>query len=173
MRFLAVLALLVVLGLSVSSAPPPVPTATVVTVPIAAPRADLAAALAVLHAWDGRRAQAWASGDPRALRSLYVRGSEAGRADAGLLAAYTARGIVVRRMVTQVFAARVLRQSPGSYRLRVFDRVAGGELVREGKVGRLPSSRPVTRVLELRRRPEGWRVVSVSDSGRGPRGARR
>ena len=76
---------------------------------VSSPRADLVDALEVLHAWDTRRARAWAEADADALRALYVRGSAAGRADVRLLRAYAARGLVVRRLVTQVFAVRVLR----------------------------------------------------------------
>ena len=36
---------------------------------------------------------------------------------------------VVRRIVTQVFAVQVLRSDASTLRLRVFDRVAGGEVV--------------------------------------------
>ena len=36
-------------------------------------------ALAVLRAWDERRAAAWARGDPAALSELYVAGSRTGR----------------------------------------------------------------------------------------------
>lgn len=136
-------------------------------------RADVVQGLAVLHAWDVRRQQAWAAVDAAALRSLYVPGSGAGRADLRLLRAYAARGLVVRRIVTQVFAVRVLQRTSSVMRLRVFDRVAGGEVVEDGRAVALRSSRPVTRDIELRLGPDGWRVASVSGSGRGPRATRR
>jgi hypothetical protein len=169
MRFLAALSLLA----SVLGPGPVVPVVHTVTGAVEAPRADLVEALAVLHAWDGRRARAWASVDSAALRSLYVPGSGAGRADLRLLRSYAARGIVVRRIVTQVFAVRVVRSDASAMRLRVFDRVAGGEVARGGRVVALSSSEPVTRVIELRPGPTGWQVVSVSGSGRGPRAAQR
>src|SRR4051794_14158665 len=96
MRALAVVPLLVALVL-------PVPAE-------AAPRPGLLAALDVLHGWDDRRAEAWAGADESALRSLYLPGSAAGQADVGMLRAYEQRGVVVRRLVTQVFAVRVLRR---------------------------------------------------------------
>jgi hypothetical protein len=138
----------------------------------AQPRAGLVDALAVLHTWDTRRAEAWKRVDEHALGSLYTSGSEAGRADLHLLRAYRDRGFVVRRLVTQVFAVRVLRRDPTLLRLRVFDRVAGGELVRAGRTLPLRSSRPVIRTLELRLGSGMWRVARVSDSGAGPPAAR-
>jgi len=137
-----------------------------------ATRTELAKGLEVLHDWDARRARAWAQADPDALRALYVPGSGAGEADVRLLRAYRARGLVVRRLVTQVFAVHVLRSDDSSVRLRVFDRVAGGEVLEHGDVGPLRSSRPVTRTITLRRDTGTWRVSAISGSGRGPRAAR-
>jgi len=168
MRFLAALPLLI--PLLVPGAVDPVqgqdvePTAS---------RTDLVDALEVLHAWDARRELAWAAVDATALRSLYVRGSGAGRADLRLLRAYATRGLVVRRMVTQVFAARVLHREQSQMRLQVFDRVAGGELVEDGHVLALPSSLPVSRDIELRLGRDGWLVAAVSGSDPAPRTARR
>ncbi len=148
---------------------------------VEAPRADLVEALEVLHAWDARRARAWAAADPHALRSLYRPGSGAGRADLRLLESYAARGVVVRRIVTQVFALRVLRSDDAVMRLRVFDRVAGGVVVQSGIESPLASSPPVTRDVVLRPGPVGWQVASVTGGvtgwvtgwGRGPRAAQR
>jgi hypothetical protein len=128
-------------------------------------RSGLVGALRVLHSWDARRAEAWAGSDVVALRSLYVGGSAAGRADVRLLRAYTARGCVVRRLVTQVFALDVLHGDRRTLRLRVFDRVAGGEVVCAGDAEALSSTPPVVRVVELRQTSGRWRVESVSGSG--------
>lgn len=139
-------------------------------------RADLVVGLEVLHHWDARRAEAWAAGDEVALRSLYVRGSAAGDADVHLLRTYIERRVVVRRLVTQVFAVRVLHRDAGTIRLRVFDRVAGGEVEERGRTARLRSSPPATRDVELRLVTRSWRVAAVrpvSGSERDPRGARR
>lgn len=159
MRILAVVPLLVALLL-------PVPAE-------AGARTDLVAALEVLHAWDARRAEAWARDDVTALGSLYVRGSRAGAADVGLLRAYEARGAVVRRLVTQVFAVQVLGRDASTLRLRVLDRVAGGEVVQHGHTTALSSSLPVARTIDLRRVARVWRVEAVSGSGSGLRSARR
>jgi hypothetical protein len=132
-------------------------------------RSELVHALEVLHEWDVRRARAWARDDLVALRALYVRGSGAGRADVRLLRAYRARGLVVRRLVTQVFAVRVLRSDRSALQVRVFDRVAGGEVLDRGAVAPLRSSRPVTRTITFRLESGSWRVSTISGSGRGPR----
>jgi len=122
----------------------------------------LAEALGVLREWDARRAAAWREQDLRALGSLYVSGAPAAAADERLLRAYTDRGLVVRRLDTQVFAARVLHRSPRALRLLVHDRVAGGSV--QGRSGQQPlrSSAPARRVLELRLVAGRWRMASVS-----------
>ncbi|MET0999084.1 MAG: hypothetical protein ABWX73_10245 [Marmoricola sp.] len=135
-------------------------------------RPALRAALHLLHDWDARREAAWAASDTGRLRRLYTPDSSAGQADARLLRAYTARGLVVRRLETQVFAVRVLRARPRETTLRVFDRVAGGEVVRAGKRRPLPSTRPALRDVTFRRSEGGWRVAEVSARGPGPRGSR-
>ncbi len=170
MRFLAAIPLLVPLSFvgSLDSAREPLVAHTV-----SSPRDGLGDALEVLHTWDRRRALAWAEVDASALRALYVRGSGAGYADVRLLRAYAARGLVVRRIVTQLFAVKVLRSDRSVVRLRVFDRVAGGEVVQDGHSVALRSSRPVTRQIEFRLVSGSWRVSGISDSGRAPRAAQR
>src|SRR5436309_3116260 len=81
----------------------PVSTRPTGTAPMRTPPAtDRTGALAVLHAWDRRRASAWAAADRSALSRLYVRGAPARAADLALLARYTARRLVVRGMRMQV-----------------------------------------------------------------------
>ena len=167
MRILAVLPLLASLCAPAVPAAQPVPEAR-----SASTRSELVEALEVLHKWDVRRARAWARADLDALGGLYVRGSGAGRADVRMLRAYRARGLVVRRLVTQVFAVRVLRSDMAALQVRVFDRVAGGEVLDHGDVVPLRSSPPATRTITFHRGAGGWRVADVSDSGRAPRAAR-
>jgi hypothetical protein len=128
-------------------------------------RDDLRRALAVLHRWDDRRAGAWAASDEGGLRALYVRGSTAARNDVRLLRSYTARGVVVRRVVTQVFGLRVVRTTQSRLVVRVLDRVAGGEVVIAGGVLPLPSSQPVVRRIVLVLTAGGWKVRSVTGWG--------
>ena len=168
MRILAVLPLLV--SLFAPAAHPAAQAASAAPSPTT--RSQLVEALDVLHEWDVRRARAWARTDLDALGALYVRGSGAGEADVRLLRAYRAHGLVVRRLVTQVFAVRVLRSDGTALRVRVFDRVAGGEVLDQGGVKPLRSSPPATRTITFRRDAGTWRVAEVSDSGRAPHAAR-
>jgi hypothetical protein len=139
------------------------PTASATSTPsVSDSRADLRHALAVLHGWDGQRARAWAESDVSALRSLYVPRSTAASSDVRLLRSYTARGLVVRRIVTQVFGARVLRSTPERLVIRVLDRVAGGRVDDGHRVLALPSSRPVVRRIVLERERGTWRVAAVT-----------
>jgi hypothetical protein len=134
---------------------------------------DVRQALAVLHAWDARRAAAWAAGDEGAVRALYVPRSRAAATDTALLRAYAARGLVVTRIDVQVFGARVLAGGPGHLQLAVLDRVAGGEVRSGDRTAPLAPTEPVRRVVVLRRDTGAWRVVSLSAPDRsapGPRG---
>jgi hypothetical protein len=165
-----VLAVLVLVGACPAPVEAPAPVARTVT------DARVGPALAVLHGWDTRRLAAWRRSDPRDLRHLYVRGSAAGAADLRLLREYDDHGLVVSELRTQVFGVRVVRRERGLLRLRVFDRVAGGVLVRAGEQVPLRSSRPVTRELELRRVRGAWRLASstpVSGWAPAPRAGRR
>lgn len=140
----------------------PSPAAAAAQDRVAAPRVDVRRALAVLHGWDQERELAWAADDETALRNLYVPGSAAARADVRLLRSYTARGLVVRRLVTQVFGVRVLRSTADRIDVRVLDRVAGGEVVTGHRVLPLPSTRPALRRIVLRRVAATWQVVRVT-----------
>jgi hypothetical protein len=167
MRYFAVLPLLAALVMPATPplvAPTPSTVEHVETAP-ESPRADLVRALEVLHEWDARRARAWQLVDSRALRALYVTGSGAERADLRLLRAYRSRGLVVRRLVTQVFGVRVVRHDTQLIRLRVLDRVAGGEVVQAGHARALPSSRPAARTIVFRLVSGSWRVAGVTGSG--------
>jgi hypothetical protein len=134
---------------------------------------SVGAALTVLHDWDARREQAWAASDRARLARLYTPGSSAGRVDVRLLRAYASRGLVVRRLETQVFAVRVLASGPRRIVLRVFDRVAGGAVTAGGDRRALPSTSPAVRDVTFRRLEGDWRVSEVSARGPGPRGSRR
>ena len=121
-------------------------------------------ALAVLHAWDARRARAYARGSVAALRRLYVVGARAGSADVRLLRDYLARGYHVQGMRMQVLSVRVLRRGPGRWRLRVTDRLAAATAVGPGGSVALPRDRASTRTLTLVRGADGgWRVAAVRE----------
>ena len=164
MRLFAVL-------LVVALATPPASAASTGVAP--GPRGEVRHALAVLHGWDQRRARAWAGSDAGALDALYLEGSTAARADVRLLRSYTARGFVVRRLVTQVFGLRLLRDEPNRLVVRVLDRLAGGEVAAHDRVVPMPSTRPVVRRIVLVRVSGSWRVSSVTGWASGPRAGRR
>lgn len=117
---------------------------------------------AVLHAWDRRRARAYADGDAAALRGLYVRGSVAGERDVRTLRRYDRRGFRVVGMRMQVLALEVLAHRRGLWRLEVTDRLQRASAVRHGTPVALPRDAASTRVVTLVRSDDGWRVRSVA-----------
>ncbi len=121
-------------------------------------------ALAVLRAWDRRRAVAWAHDDPAALRALYVAGSHTGRRDVAMLWAYHRRALRVTTMQRQVLAVHVRVHVPRAMTLLVTDRLVEGRVTGRGERLVLPRSRPATHRLALRRTTTGWRVVEVYDA---------
>ena len=119
-------------------------------------------AVEVLRRWDRARAGAYAAGDMTRLRSLYVRGSPAGTADAGVLRSYLRRGLRVDGMRMQLLAVRVLGHAPRRWRLRVTDRLHGAVAVdRAGERVALPRDQASTRVVTLVRRGGRWKVAAV------------
>lgn len=127
------------------------------------PAVDQPGALAVLRAWDARRAEAWAVGDETGLARLYLPSSPARAADLALLRRYTARGLVVRGMRMQVLRARVLAARPRLLRLEITDRLTGAVAVgADVAARRLPVDAASTHVLTLRRVGEQWVMARVS-----------
>ncbi|WP_127480823.1 hypothetical protein [Nocardioides pantholopis] len=119
----------------------------------------------VLATWDLRRADAWAHGDARALGRLYAAGSVAGRRDAAMLERWSARGLRVDGLATQLLDLAVVEQGPTRLVLDVTDRVGGGEAVGDGVRVDLPSDRPTRRRISLRVVAGEWRVASVRPLG--------
>jgi hypothetical protein len=117
---------------------------------------------AVLHRWDERRSAAWAAGDLRALGRLYVAGSAAGRADVAMLRAWRARGLRVEALEVQVLRVDVRRRVQRRVALVVTDRLVGATAVGPGVREPLPTDRPSTRRVVLRRLAGQWRVAAVS-----------
>jgi hypothetical protein len=142
------------------------PAAPTSTTPSARPAPDRTAALAVLRAWDEARSEAWWRGSPRALRRLYVVGSESGRADRALLTAYAERGLRVEGLTVQRAGVRVTQATDDRLVLVVTDRATGGTAV--GEAGRvvLPRDDWSTRTVVLVREDGRWRVAEVRDQAR-------
>jgi hypothetical protein len=126
--------------------------------PAPSPAGDPAA---VLHDWDERRAAAWSTGDPAALRPLYVSGAAAGRADAAMLRAWHDRGLRVVGMRMQLLRVVVRHRADARLELVVTDRLVGGVAVGEGLRLPLPRDGVSTRTVVLARRAGEWRVASV------------
>lgn len=124
-----------------------------------AAQGQVVAASRVLRAWDRERAAAYAEGSVARLRRLYVDG--AGRADARLLASYLRRGLRVEGMTVQVLGIEVLGHRPGSWSLRVTDRLSHAVAVGEGSRVVLPRDAASTREVRLVRVAGEWRVAGV------------
>ena len=138
--------------------PPPVePVETTAAAATAGPPA-----VELLRAWDVRRAEAWARGDPSLLRPLYTPGSVAGRRDRAMLRAWARRGLVVQDLQTQLLSVRELEHTSSTWTLEVTDRLAGGVAVAPGVRRPLPADRATTRTLWLRRVDGAWLVAAVS-----------
>jgi hypothetical protein len=123
--------------------------------------ADADDALAVLRAWDGRRARAWAASDVVALGRLYTVGSRSGRHDRALLEAYADRGLRVRGLRMQVLAVDVRSRSSRRMVLVVTDRLADAVAVGHGVRVPLPSDRASTWLITFVRAAGEWRVAEV------------
>lgn len=119
------------------------------------------AAVDRLRGWDQRRAEAWASGDVAALRSLYTARSETGRVDRRMLRAWVGRGLRVEGMRMQLVAVRVRESSPERAVLLVTDRLVGGVAVGRGVRVALPRDRVSLRTVTLNRVAGEWLVDSV------------
>ena len=114
----------------------------------------------VLREWDRARAAAYARGSVGRLRELYV--GAAGRSDVHLLRSYLGRGYRVEEMTTQLLAVEVLAHEPGSWLLRVTDRLAAAVAVRDDERVGLPRDRAGVHTVRLLRGDDGrWRVASV------------
>lgn len=131
-----------------------------------------ARAAAVLRAWDAHRAQAWAAGDARGLRDLYVPGSVAGRADVAMLARWRRRGLAVEGLTTQLLAVHVVSAGPRRLVLRVRDRVTGARVAPAGPTSTGPgpatplaAGAEATWEVALRHLGGRWRVASVRPVG--------
>src|SRR6478735_1464958 len=121
------------------------------------PRVEVAAA-ALLRAWDERRAEAWASGEPRRRRDLYATRSAAGRADRAMLRAWSARGLRVEDLEMQLVAVQVRVWTADRVVLVVSDRLARGVALGGGVRQPLPDDEVSTRVVALARVAGEWRV---------------
>jgi hypothetical protein len=117
--------------------------------------------VAVLHAWDQRRAAAWAADDPGALRRLYTRESTAGAADVTMLRAWGERGLRVEGMQMQLLSVSVRAETGDRLVLVVSDRLASAVAVGHGVRRALPRDSVSTRRLVLVRVAGEWRMAQA------------
>ncbi|GAA1977658.1 hypothetical protein GCM10009798_43600 [Nocardioides panacihumi] len=144
------------------STPPGAPAAHRGPPPVAGVSARIEAqAAGVLRDWDRRRAAAWSSGDARALEALYVPGASAAEADVAMLTAWTARGLAVDDLTTQLLAVHVRARGPTRWVLRVRDRVTGAVAAGAGRTEQLPAGTTSERDVALRLVRGAWLVASV------------
>lgn len=127
-----------------------------------ATRSSRTGGLAILRAWDVRRAQAWALGDVGAVADLYTDDAEAGDADQAMLRRWVDRGLVVESLQTQVRGATVVTRSPRRLVIVVSDRIVGGYAVRGQRKRALPADRWSTRRITLRKVGGRWLVAGVA-----------
>jgi hypothetical protein len=122
--------------------------------------------LAVLNAWDRRRAQAWAHGDTDALALLYAPGSLTGARDVHDLRRWVRRGVRVTGMREQVRAAHVRRHGPRAFTVVVTDRLVGAVAHTGSRQVGLPVSRWATHRIRWHRTGPRWVVVEAAPFGR-------
>ena len=160
---LGVLALLLGTGLVLTGRVASAPRGEA-AVPVLAPKGtprDTAGALGLLRRWDRARSVAWARGDVRGLRQLYVADAVSGTTDVTMLRQYVARGLTVRDLRMRVQSARLRHLDARVVRLEVTERLEGGVAVAADGSRTLPRAGVATRLVELRRGDQRWRVASV------------
>lgn len=121
--------------------------------------------VAVISAWDRRRAAAYAAADVRALRALYRPASRSGAADVRMLEEYVDRGLRVRGLRMQLLAVEVIRSDAKRVLLEVTDRMVGAEVVGRGEPVRLPVDRASHRRVGFVLVDGSWVVTEVRPVG--------
>ena len=119
-------------------------------------------AVDVVHAWDARRADAWARADAAALSALYREGSSAGRRDLEALRAWQRRGWVVSGISRQVRSLEVEVAQDDVVRLRLTDRLVGAVARRGSQERHLPAGAFRERTVQWRRIGTQWRLDEAS-----------
>ena len=145
----------------VHEAPAATPVAEVRGAPAPSLEASTPPAPDLLRAWDAARSRAWARGDPHRLARLYAPGSTAGARDLAMLRAWSARGLRVRGLQTQLLSVREVARTRTTWTLWVTDRLVGGVVTGPGTRRPLPRDGPSTRTVRLRLVGATWRVAAV------------
>lgn len=120
------------------------------------------ATLELVRGWDRRRALAWRSGDPDALRALYARGVSAGRADVAHLRRWRAQGWTLENVAPQLLGVVEVDREPRRWVVDVTDRLSGVRAVQGKASVTLPAGGISTRRIVFVHRGGAWRVEQVS-----------
>jgi len=117
---------------------------------------------AALEGLLARRAEAYATGQPRRLAAVYAQGSPALRRDRASLRAWTGRGLTVERAVVRVRTARQVARTHRRVVLRVVDRLAPAVAVGpDGARRALPRDHLSAHAVTMVRTGIGWRLDRV------------
>jgi hypothetical protein len=119
--------------------------------------------VAILGQLDRRRELAYALGDPRRLRSVYVADSPVLRHDVAMLRAYRTRGVSLTGVRLRVIDADLMGRDGRYVRLRVVDRLERPTAHTEHGSIRLPRDEATARVIVLRDIAVGWRIAAVRE----------
>ena len=114
--------------------------------------------VAVLRRWDRERAEAWAAGDVRRLRSLYAPRSTAADRDVAMLRRWVDRGQRAH-LETQLLRTRVVGETDDRLVLAVTDRVTRA-VTDDGRP--LPADVSTRWRITLHRIGGEWRVAAVT-----------
>jgi hypothetical protein len=117
--------------------------------------------IAILGRLDRRRELAYALGEPRRLRSVYVADSAVLRHDVAMLRAYRERGVSLTGVRLRVLDADLMGRDGPYVRLRVVDRLQRPTAHTGHGSIRLPRDAPTDRVIVLRDLADGWRIAAV------------
>jgi hypothetical protein len=143
------------------------PVAGPSTVPVERwPEPPALRAVRVLEEWQQARSRAYTSGDPGALRRLYVPRSPAGRRDVRLLRAYAARGLRLD-LATETDRLAVLVAHPDRVVVRRHA-LTRAVVLRSGRRHLLPA-RWAWRTVELQALGGRWRLRSARVPSGSPR----
>jgi len=118
----------------------------------------------VLTRLDRRRALAYASADPRSLRSVYAPASTVLRRDRAMLRAYSERAISLSGVRLDLLAVHLIDRGSHRVRLRVVDQLRRPIAHAPEATMRLPQDQPTRWLIGLRRNADGWRIATVRRS---------
>lgn len=116
----------------------------------------------VLQGLLGRRAAAFAAGEPAVLGDVYVPASRVRGEDRAVLRVWARRGLTVEGATVRVAAVQLVRRAAGMAVLRTVDRLGPAVAVdARGATRALPRDRLSAHRIVLFRTAGGWRIATV------------